>query len=245
MTKILLHGVQSPNVVKVAIMLDELKLDYDLHHVSVFKGEQFKEDFLAKNPLGKVPVLEDPSLGVPLAESGAILFYLAERHRAFLPTDAPARYQVMQWLMVQMASVGPMLGQFTHFGLLPEGSEAYGLGRYREIAMRLYRLVDSRVAEREWIAGGDYSIADIATQPWMHYLERHGLNIADYPALQAWRDRIDARPAVQRAQQRIVDAFAETASEEMGKANAEDLDRFFGRNEAMPEMDYSVVRQMR
>src|SRR5262245_52670135 len=115
-----LYGMSSPNVVKVAIMLEELELPYQLKHVAVFKGEQFNPEFLAMNPLGKVPVLVDPRLGKPLAESGAILIYLAEREGKLLPAQGPDRYEVLQWVMVQMASIGPMFGQLNHFQILPE-----------------------------------------------------------------------------------------------------------------------------
>lgn len=238
---IILYGMSSPNVVKVAIMLEELELPYELRHVAVFKGEQFDPDFLAMNPLGKVPVLVDPALGQPLAESGAILFWLAERSGRLLPADAPARYEVMQWLMVQMASIGPMFGQLNHFQVLPDGAEPYALGRYRAQAERLYRLLDDRLSGAEWLAGGEYSIADIATYPWSLYLERHGFDPAPYPALLRWRDTIRARPAVTRARHRMDEAFTAVSTQARRSASQRDLDRFFGRTESMPAADYSAV----
>jgi GST-like protein len=238
---LIVYGMQSPNVRKVLIMLEELQLPYELRHVAVFKGEQFAPEFLALNPLAKVPVLVDPRLAAPLAESGAILFWLAEREGgAFLPPAGPARYEVMQWLMVQMANVGPMLGQLNHFQLLPAGTEPYALGRYRAAAERLYRLLEQRLSDREWIAGDGYSIADIATHPWARYLEQHGFDPAAHPALVAWRARIDARPAIARAQARLAE-IAEVATRTRREAGKTDLDRFFGRTEAMPEADYSAV----
>ena len=242
---IILHGVASPNVVKVAIMLEELGLAYELRHVSVFRGEQFTPEFLALNPVGKVPVIEDPALGRPLAESGAILFWLAERHRAFLPPDSADRYEIMQWLMVQMSSIGPMLGQFTHFRLLPEGSEPYARGRYGALAERLYRLIAARVEGRDWIAGTEYSIADIAIFPWAEYLERHGYTLDDFPGMRPWRDKIAARPAVIRAKQRIAEAFTVPSTAAIQGASENDLDRFFGRTEKVPVQDYSAVKKMR
>ena len=239
---LILYGMGSPNVRKVVIMLEELGLPYELRHVAVFKGEQFTPEFLALNPLAKVPVLLDPALGEPLAESAAILFWLAERSRsALLPSEAPARYAVMQWLMVQMASVGPMFGQLNHFRILPAGSDPYALARYATQAERLYRLLDDRLASREWIAGDGYSIADIATYPWAHYLERHGLDSAAYPALLRWRNVIDGRPATTRAGERMDAAFNEVATETRLAATKYDLDRFFGRTEEMPDADYSSV----
>ncbi|CAN7270558.1 glutathione S-transferase family protein [Phenylobacterium sp. LjRoot219] len=238
---LVVYGMQSPNVRKVVIMLEELGLPYELRHVAVFKGEQFTPEFLEMNPLGKVPVLLDPQLGQPLAESGAILFWLAERSGALLPAAGPDRYEVMQWLMVQMANVGPLFGQLNHFQLLPADSEPYGLGRYAAQAEKLYRLLDERLATREWIAGEAYSIADIATQPWAHYLERHGFDPAAHPNLLRWRNAIDARPAIAAANQRISEAFDDVATRTRRAATKTDLDRFFGRTETVPDADYSSV----
>lgn len=239
---ITLLGVASPNVVKVAIMLEELGLPYELQHVSLFEGEQFTPEFRALNPLGKVPVLLDPAADRPLAESGAILIWLAERHRAFLPVEGADRYEVLQWLMVQMSSIGPMLGQFTHFSLLPHGAEPYARGRYGALAERLYGLIDERVAERDWIAGDAYSIADIATLSWAEYSGRHGFSRDAYPAMTRWCDRLAARPAVARAKARIAEAFLPPAAETLKTAKESDLDRFFGRTEAMPNQDFSAAR---
>ncbi len=240
---IVLHGVMSPNVIKVAIMLEELELAYELRHVALFAGEQFTPEFLKLNPAGKVPVLEDPRLGRPLAESGAILFWLAEQSGMLIPQSGADRYEVMQWLMVQMASIGPMLGQFTHFRLLAEGSEPYGLGRYGAIARKLYQLINDRVADREWIAGEAYSIADIATFPWAEYLERHDLSIDAYPAMKRWRDAIAARPAVIRAKARIMHEFASDSMKTIAAASQTDLDKFFGRTKDMPTQDFAAVKQ--
>ncbi|MDE8654575.1 glutathione S-transferase family protein [Novosphingobium album (ex Liu et al. 2023)] len=242
--KIILHGMGSPNVIKAIIMLEECGLDYELNHVAVFNQEQFDPAFLKLNPLGKVPVLEDPALGIPLAESGAILLWLAEREGKFLPAAQPHRADVMQWLMIQMANVGPMMGQFTHFNLVPPGSQPYAHARYGAIAEKLNRVLDDRLRGREWVAGVDYSIADMATQPWAYYLERHGFDPAAHPALVAWRERIAARPAVQRALARANAAFSQVAEQTRKAASDEDLDRFFGRTEKVPVADYSIVRTM-
>lgn len=249
MTRLTLHGMGSPNVVKVIIALEELGLDYDLNHVAVFSQEQFDPAFLKLNPLGKVPVLEDPMLGIPLAESGAILLWLAEREGRFLPTRQPQRAEVMQWLMVQMANYGPMLGQFTHFNLVPAGSQPYAHARYGAVAEKLNRLLDERLADqkrlgRDWIAGGDYSIADMATQPWSYYMERHGFDPTHYPALVEWRSRIEARPAVQRAMARAAEAFDDVATRTRKAASKEDLDKFFNRTDRVPDTDYSAVVEM-
>ncbi|VWX53125.1 glutathione S-transferase family protein [Novosphingobium sp. 9U] len=241
---LVLHGMGSPNVIKVVIMLEELDLAYELRHVAVFAQEQFDPAFLALSPLGKVPVLEDPRLGMPLAESGAILHWLAEREGRFLPEQQPARAEVMQWLMIQMANVGPMLGQFTHFNLVPPGSEPYAHGRYGAIAAKLYRDLDDRLARQEWLAGGQYSIVDIATQPWTYYLERHGFDTREHPHLLEWRERIAARPAVQRANERADAAFTDVATLSRKAASGADLDRFFNRTDQVPKKDFSIVRNM-
>jgi GSH-dependent disulfide-bond oxidoreductase len=246
---LILHGMGSPNVTKCVIMLEECALDYELRHVAVFKQEQFTPAFLALNPLGKVPVLEDPLLGQPLAESGAILHWLAEREGRFFPPNTPGtqpqRAEVMQWLMVQMANVGPMLGQVNHFRLvMKSGTHPYAEARYVAAAERLYRLLDERLRTREWIAGGDYSIADMAMQPWANYLEPHGFDSAAHPHLVRWRAAVAARPAVQRALARAHEAFTEAANRTRRSASDEDLDQFFGRSASVPEVDFSPVRDM-
>lgn len=247
--KLILHGMQSPNVIKVILMLEECGLDYELRHTAVFAQAQFEPEFLAMNPLGKVPVLEDPRLGQDgkrgaLFESGAILFWLAEREGRFLPADYPARAEVMQWLMVQMANYGPMLGQVNHFNIAPPETAPYAKARYAAVAQKLNRLLDERLQSREWLAGDAYSIADIATQPWAYYVERHGFDPADYPALIAWRQRIEARPATQRAMARVAEAFDTVAERTRKAASSEDLDRFFGRTEAVPATDFTAVQKM-
>jgi GSH-dependent disulfide-bond oxidoreductase len=242
--KLILHGMQSPNVIKVILMLEECGLDYELRHTAVFNQAQFEPEFLKLNPLGKVPVLEDPKLGQPIAESGAILFWLAEREGKFLPTRQPDRAEVMQWLMVQMANYGPMLGQFNHFNIAPPDAAPYAKARYGAIAEKLNRLLDDRLRDREWIAGGAYSIADMATQPWAYYVERHGFDPADFPALIEWRERIAARPAVQRALARVDEAFEAVATRSRKGASEEDLDKFFGRTDAVPATDFSAVKLM-
>ncbi len=186
--------------------------------------------------MAKVPVLEDPLLpGQPLAESGAILVWLAEREGKFLPSAARPRAETMQWLMHQMAMFGPMLGQLNHFTMaLQAGSEPYATARYRAQAARLYRLLDDRLASREWLAGGAMSIADLAMHPWAFYLEQHQFDPADHPALVAWRSKIAARPAVIRAQERIADSFHARIGATMEKASRADFERFYGIEAGMP-----------
>jgi GST-like protein len=236
-----LYGMFSPNVRKVGIMLEELGLEYTLHHVAVFRGDQFTPEFLATNPLGKVPVIIDHGHGdgMPIYESGAILFYLAETYNALLPPPGMARYEVMEWLMVQMAAIGPMFGQHNHFQLLGAQSNAYAAARYRTQCEILYRHLEERLATREWFAGGAYSIADIAIYPWAGYLEQHGFAPASHPNLLRWREAVGARPAVSRMMQRFGAAFDEQHTRR--NATPEQLDRFFGRTEQNPPADFSAV----
>ncbi len=240
-----LYGTGSPNVRKVGIMLEELGLAYVLRYVAVFLGEQFSPEFLAMNPFGKVPVLVDPALGRPLFESGAILFYLAERYGRFFPTEGVTRYEVMQWLMVQTAAVGPMFGQLNHFRLvLRSGTEAYAEGRYAAQSERLYRLLDDQLSAHPFIAGDAYSIADMAVYPWALYYKAHGFDADQYPALIRWCDTIGARPAVVRCNTRFDEAFAEASDRARRAATDEDLDRFFGRTQAVPPADFSAVKRL-
>ena len=240
---LILHGMSSPNVTKVVLMLEECALDYTLRHVAVFNQEQFAPAFLAMNPLAKVPVLEDPLLpGQPLAESGAILIWLAERESRFLPAAAGPRAETMQWVMHQMANYGPMLGQLNHFTMaLAPGGQPYAEARYRAQAAQLYRLLDDRLAQKEWLAGGAYSIADMAMHPWAFYLEMHGFDPQAHPALIAWRDRIAERPAVKRAQQRIGESFHAQVGESMARATRPDFERFYGITDAVPKVKLARI----
>lgn len=239
---LVLHAVSSPNVRKVGIMLEELGVDYRLRPVSVYRGEQFTPEFLALNPQAKLPVLTDPNRGVTIFESGAILIYLAETYGAFLPAGGAARYDVLQWLMAQMAGIGPMLGQHNHFHLLLDDAGSYAGARYREQARRFYRLLDDRLERHEWIAGGAYSIADMAIYPWSLYLKVHGFAESEHPALMRWRSVIRARPAVTRSWQRFSADLGDWEKAEKQAASAVDLDAFFARDPAAPPADYSRSR---
>lgn len=187
---------------KIHMMLEELGLTYKVNPVNIHAGEQFKPEFLAISPNNKIPAIRDSDGpgGKPLAlfESGAILIYLAEKHGRFIPQDPAGRYVCLQWLMFQMASIGPMTGQYNHFHHTAAVQVDYAKDRYANEVQRLYRVLEKRLAETDYLAG-EYSIADIATFPWMRFPERRGIDIAAFPAIKRWSDAIYARPAVQRA----------------------------------------------
>lgn len=224
-----LHGMTSPNVRKIALMLEELEAPYDLRQVKVFAGEQFTPAFRALNPLSKVPVLVDRETGQALFESGAILVYLAEAFGRFLPAAGPGRYETLKWLFVQTSNVGPMLGQYNHFRVAGDGIGSYAYERYRKLSARLYALLDERLATCRHLAGDDYSIADIATYHWAGYVDIHRMDWADYPHLARWRAEIGARPAALReveTNRRL--AYAEPDS--LAAASPADIDRFWWRD---------------
>ncbi|HEY4546234.1 MAG TPA: glutathione binding-like protein [Pedomonas sp.] len=226
-----LYGMASPNVRKITIMLAEIGQAYTFRHVDVFRGGQFEPDFEKLNPNRKVPVLVDRRASsdapVVIFESAAILIYLAEQFRALLPGAEPARSGVIQWLMIQACNMGPMLGQLNHFTFAARDID-YAYDRYRREAERLYRLLDQRLEQSAYLGGEAYSIADIATYPWALYLERHGFEASRFPRLDAWRQRVGARPAVIEGMQAVEQAEAADALA-FEAATPEDRDRFFGR----------------
>lgn len=198
-----LYTWSTPNGRKVSVMLEECGLPYRVHKVDIGKGEQFKPEFLAISPNNKIPAMidQDGPGGKPfaLAESGAMLFYLASKTGRFLPKDLRDRWQVMQWVMTQMGHVGPMLGQAHHFlQYAPEKLE-YAMNRYKNEANRLYGVLDKELKNSAWLACDEYTIADMATMPWTRAPERQGVDIEQYPSVKRWRERIAARPAVKKA----------------------------------------------
>ena len=200
----------TPNGHKVHIMLEECGLPYRAHPVDISAGDQFQPEFLAISPNNKIPAITDPDgpggQPISLFESGAILLYLAAKTGRFLPQDLAAKYEVLQWLMFQMGSVGPMLGQAHHFRIYAPEKIDYAVNRYSNEARRLYGVMDRNIERTgAYIAGRDYSIADIAIFPWLRSWQNQGIDWADYPALKAWFDRIGARPAVQRGVQVLAD----------------------------------------
>lgn len=191
----------TPNGRKVSVMLEECALAYNVHKINIGKDEQFAPEFLKLNPNGKIPAIVDSDgpdgKPISLMESGAILLYLASKTGQFLPADARGRWAVTEWLMFQMASVGPMFGQCHHFLRAAKEQIPYGIERYTREKDRLYGVLDKRLGEQAFLAG-DYSIADIATYPWVSRHEWHKTDLAQYPNVKRWFDQISARPAVQR-----------------------------------------------
>jgi GSH-dependent disulfide-bond oxidoreductase len=199
----------TPNGHKVHIMLEECDLPYRAIPVNIGAGDQFRPEFLAISPNNKIPAIIDPDgpdgKPISLFESGAILLYLAAKTGRFLPDDVRGRYQVLQWLMFQMGSVGPLLGQAHHFRLYAPEKIAYAIDRYTNEARRLYRVMDRQIARSRYIAGDDYTIADIAIYPWLRSWKSQGISWDDYPHLKGWFDEIGARPAVQRGVEVLAD----------------------------------------
>ncbi|MBF0642592.1 glutathione S-transferase family protein [Pseudomonas protegens] len=196
-----LYTAATPNGHKVSILLEELGLPYEVHALSFDKKEQKAPAFLKINPNGRIPAIVDRDNGdFPVFESGAILVYLAERTGQLLPADSKGRSLVMQWLMFQMGGVGPMQGQANvFFRYFPEKLQG-AIDRYQHETRRLYEVLDSRLQQAEYLAG-DYSIADIATFPWVRGHEWSGVSVQGLPALQRWMAALEARPAVQRGLQ--------------------------------------------
>ena len=229
-----LYGMSSPNVMKVVLGLEEMGLPYTVKHMNMIAGQQYSDKFKAINPNGRVPAIVDldgpGGKPFPVFESGAILMYLAEKSGKFWPADFYQRSLVTQWLMFQMGGVGPMSGQFVHFSrAAPQEGNDYGRNRYFTEIHRLYGVLDKRLGEAAYMAGDEYSIADMATWPWARKHELLRLdNYAEYPNLARWVNAIAERPAAQRT----VAKEGEIQVED-GKAfsvgTPDDMDRFFAR----------------
>jgi GST-like protein len=192
----------TPNGHKVHIMLEECGLPYRAHAIDIGAGDQFTPEFLAISPNNKIPAIVDSEgpdgQPISLFESGAILLYLAAKTGRFLPADIRGRYEVLEWLMFQMGSVGPMLGQAHHFRIYAPEKIPYAIDRYTNEARRLYGVMNKRLAKSKYIGGAEYSIADIAIFPWLRSWKNQGIDWNDHPHLKGWFDEIGARPAVVR-----------------------------------------------
>ncbi len=195
---ITLHTADTPNGHKIAIALEELALDYRVQHVDLGAGQQHAPAFVRISPNGKIPVIVDEDEARPIFESGAILVHLAHKAGRLLPSDAVHRSEVLQWLFMQVGSVGPMLGQLWWFRHGSQEPNAPALERYERESLRLYGVIERRLGNGRFIAGAEYSIADIAMFPWLRAHAELGVPLATYPSLRRWLDEIAARPAVQR-----------------------------------------------
>jgi GST-like protein len=236
------YGMSSPNVVKITIMLEELGLPYRQHHINVFAGDQHAAEFLKISPNNKVPAIldEEGPEGAPLAvfESGAILIYLAEKSGRLLPAKGVARVTVLEWLIVQLASVGPMFGQLVHFTRYAPAGNEYSISRYTSEVRRVFGVLERRLAQAPFLGGADYSIADIATWPWIRTAStiypwlteaaKSGDALAPWPSLGRWFRGIGARDAVQRGVA-SGERFLEHDRAAFGAADPDAFDRFFNR----------------
>jgi GST-like protein len=223
------YALTSPNVQKIYIMLEECGLPYKEHFVDVWKGDQYSPDYLKINPNSKIPAITDhdgPG-GKPITifESGAILMYLAEKTGKFMPKDPAKKYEMMQWLMVQLTGVGPMFGQWTHFKMFaPKTGNDYSVGRYNSELKRLYGVLENRLGQAKYLGGDEYTIADIATFPWTRNHDAQGVKWDDHPNLARWFKSIEERPAVKAALAKVG-----AIKSNRDTANDDQKDRFFNR----------------
>jgi GSH-dependent disulfide-bond oxidoreductase len=199
-----LYTWTTPNGRKVSIALEELGLPYKAHPIDIGKDEQFAPDFLKISPNNRIPAIIDRDNNMSLFESGAILIYLGDKTGRLLPRDGEARYRVIEWLMWQMGGIGPMIGQAHHFLRQNPGKAPYAEERYHKEALRLYGVLDRRLEGRNYIAG-DYSIADIATWPWISRFEWHKVDLNQFPNVKRWYVSVAKRPAVQKGYQQPKD----------------------------------------
>ena len=192
----------TPNGRKVSVMLEECGLAYNVHPIDIGKGDQFKPEFVAIDPNSKIPAIVDSDgpdgKPFPLFESGAILIYLSEKTGKFLPAAPSGKYVALQWLMFQMGGIGPFFGQVHHFLRAAKEQVPYAIDRYVKEKDRLYGVLDKRLGEARYLAGDEYTIADIATYPWVARYEWHKTDLSQFPNVKRWFDAISQRPAVQR-----------------------------------------------
>lgn len=220
----------TPNGHKVHILLEELGLPYRVVPVNIGAGDQFRPEFLAITPNHRIPAIVDPEgpggQRFTLFESGAILIYLCEKTGSPLwPADPATRYTCLQWLMWQMGGVGPMFGQYNHFAHYAPEKIPYAIERYANEVKRLHRVLEKRLTESPYLAGPEYSIADIATFPWVRNPDRRGIDLAEFPAVKRWHDAIAARPAVQRGVAVLAD------HQRRGPISDAERDVLFGRTQ--------------
>jgi len=218
----------TPNGHKVHITLEELGLPYKIIPVNIGKGEQFNPDFLAITPNHRIPAIVDPDgpggKPITLFESAAIMLYLSEKAGGkLMPQDPMGRWKCLEWMMFQMGGVGPMFGQYNHFAAYAVEKIPYAIERYTNEVGRLHRVLDKRLSEAEWLAGTEYSLADIIVFPWIRNPERRGIDLATYPHVKRWHDAVAARPAVQRG----VQVLAE--NQRRGQITDAERENYFGK----------------
>jgi GST-like protein len=220
----------TPNGHKVHIALEELGLPYKVIPINIGKGDQFRPEFLAITPNHRIPAIVDPDGpgGKPftLFESAAIMMYLSEKcGGALIPKDPAGKYRCLEWMMFQMGGVGPMFGQYNHFASYAVEKIPYAIERYSNEVNRLHRVLDKRLSEAEWLAGTEYSMADIITFPWIRNPDRRGIDLATYPNVKRWHDAVAARPAVQRG----VQVLAE--NQRKGQITDAERENYFGKTQ--------------
>ncbi|GAA0472232.1 glutathione S-transferase N-terminal domain-containing protein [Parasphingorhabdus litoris] len=198
-----LYFAPTPNGWKISVMLEECGLDYQVKWVNIGAGEQFEPDFLAISPNNRIPAIvdHDPIEGdepISVFETGAILLYLANKAEQFLPHDLPGQIAATEWLMWQMGGLGPMMGQHGHFKLYAPDRIAYATERYRNEVLRLFGVMDRRLAEHDYLAGSDYSIADMACFPWVQTYKRQEIDLADFASVKRWYEELKQREGLRR-----------------------------------------------
>ena len=203
------YSAATPNGHKIHIMLEECGLPYRVHHINIGEGDQFRPEFLAISPNNKIPAIVDTdgpdNKPISLFESGAILIYLASKTGKFLGDTDRQKFTTLQWLMFQMGGVGPMLGQAHHFRIYAPEKIEYAINRYTNEAKRLYGVIDKQLSKHAYLAGDEYTIADIATFPWLRSWKNQGIDWAEYPHAKRWFDEISERPAVKRGVEVLAD----------------------------------------
>ena len=193
-----LYTWATPNGRKISILLEELKVKYKVFPINIIKNEQFKESFLKISPNNKIPAILDYESNISMMESGAIMLYLAEKYKEFLPTKFDNKFKCIEWLNFQTASQGPMLGQAHHFLKFNKGKSQYSEERYHIEAERIYNVMDKQLRRNKYLAGNDYTIADIAAWPWIARFEWHQIDIKKYEYVAEWYTSISKREAVQK-----------------------------------------------
>ena len=193
-----LYTFTTPNGRKASIALEEVGLDYNVHSIDITKGEQFTPEFVEINPNSKIPAIVDRDEDITVFESGAILIYLAEKSGKLLSSEPKQRFQTIEWLMLQMGSVGPMFGQYNHFYKYAPEKIPYAIERYKKETLRLYEVLNTQLAKSEYVSGKEYTIADVAIYPWIAAYEFMELSLDGHQELKRWYETIKQRPAVDR-----------------------------------------------